>query len=200
MNIKRNIIFALEGRKKNGVLRTEDVPIRMRVVYDSNRIEFTMRYRTDMSKWDAAKQRVRNGCTNKLKISSSEINVELNRCESLIQDIFKEFELQEVMPTKEQLKYAYNARVKADDVKNIEVIQQKSFWEIYDEFTQENGKLNDWTKSTFEKFAAQKNHLMDFKKMRILICLQKRDLTITWTSLVLNWECATVLLINSWDS
>ena len=31
MNIKRNIIFALESRKKNGVPITENVPIRMRV-------------------------------------------------------------------------------------------------------------------------------------------------------------------------
>lgn len=30
MNIKRNIIFALESRKKNGVAITENVPIRMR--------------------------------------------------------------------------------------------------------------------------------------------------------------------------
>ena len=28
MNIKRNIIFALEARKKNGVAITENVPIR----------------------------------------------------------------------------------------------------------------------------------------------------------------------------
>ena len=33
MNIKRNIIFALEARKKNGVAITENVPIRMRVNY-----------------------------------------------------------------------------------------------------------------------------------------------------------------------
>ena len=31
MNIKRNIIFTLESRKKDGVLITENVPIRMRV-------------------------------------------------------------------------------------------------------------------------------------------------------------------------
>ena len=30
MNIKRNIIFALESRKKNGVPIVENVPIRMR--------------------------------------------------------------------------------------------------------------------------------------------------------------------------
>ena len=43
MNIKRNIIFALESRKKNGVPITENVPIRMRVIFASQRIEFTTR-------------------------------------------------------------------------------------------------------------------------------------------------------------
>ena len=67
MNIKRNIIFALESRKKNGVPIVENVPIRMRVIYASQRIEFTTGYRIDVAKWDADKQRVKNGCTNKLK-------------------------------------------------------------------------------------------------------------------------------------
>ena len=162
MNIKRNIIFALEGRKKNGVVITENVPIRMRVNYSGHRIEFTMAYRIDAAKWDAAKQRVKNGCTNKLKVPASEINAELTRSYTLIQDIFKEFELQELMPTTEQLKYVYTSRIKVEDPKDEELIPQKTFWEIYDEFTEENGRLNDWTKATFEKFAAQKNHLHDF--------------------------------------
>lgn len=59
MNIKRNIIFALEARKKKGVAITENVPIRMRVNYSGQRIEFTMPYRIDVAKWDAAKQRVK---------------------------------------------------------------------------------------------------------------------------------------------
>ncbi|MBR2065111.1 MAG: site-specific integrase, partial [Bacteroidales bacterium] len=53
MNIKRNIIFALESRKKNGVPIVENVPIRMRVIYASQRIEFTTGYRIDVAKWDA---------------------------------------------------------------------------------------------------------------------------------------------------
>ena len=44
MNIKRNIIFALESRKKDGVLIAENVPIRMRVNFASQRIEFTTGY------------------------------------------------------------------------------------------------------------------------------------------------------------
>ena len=94
MNIKRNIIFSLESRKKNGVPIVENVPIRMRVVFDSHRIEFTTGYRIDVAKWDADKQRVKNGCTNKLKQSASEINADLLKYYTEIQNIFKEFEVQ----------------------------------------------------------------------------------------------------------
>ena len=55
MNIKRNIIFALESRKKNGVPIVENVPIRMRVIYASQRIEFTTGYRIDVAKWEDRK-------------------------------------------------------------------------------------------------------------------------------------------------
>ena len=112
MNIKRNIIFALESRKKNGVPIVENVPIRMRVIYASQRIEFTTGYRIDVAKWDADKQRVKNGCTNKLKQSASEINADLLKYYAEIQNVFKEFEVQETMPTTQQLKDAFNLRMK----------------------------------------------------------------------------------------
>jgi len=162
MNIKRNIIFSPEARKKNGVLIVDNVPIRMRVVFDGKRVDFTMPYRIDAAKWDAAKQRVKNGCTNKLKVPASEINAELTRCYTTVQDIFKECELQEIMPTTEMLREVFNARVKTEEPKKEELQPEKTFWDIYDEFTQENGRQNDWTEATFEKFAAQRNHLHDF--------------------------------------
>ena len=99
MNIKRNIIFTLESRKKDGVLIVENVPIRMRVNFASKRIEFTAGYRIDAAKWDSDKQRVRNGCTNKLKQSASEINASLLDYYTEVQKIFKKFEVEEVMPT-----------------------------------------------------------------------------------------------------
>ena len=99
MNIKRNIIFTLESRKKDGVLIVENVPIRMRVNFASKRIEFTAGYRIDAAKWDTDKQRVRNGCTNKLKQSASEINASLLDYYTEVQKIFKKFEVEEVMPT-----------------------------------------------------------------------------------------------------
>lgn len=73
MNIKRNIIFALESRKKDGILIVENVPIRMRVNFASQRIEFTTGYRIDAAKWDADKQWVKNAFRPKLKDTHKKI-------------------------------------------------------------------------------------------------------------------------------
>ena len=158
LNIKRNIIFALESRKKNGVPIVENVPIRMRVIYASQRIEFTTGYRIDVAKWDADKQRVKNGCTNKLKQSASEINADLLKYYAEMQNVFKEFEVQETMPTTQQLKDAFNLRMK-DSSEEQQEEAPVSFWEVFDEFVKECGNQNNWTASTYEKFAAVKNHL-----------------------------------------
>lgn len=163
MNIKRNIIFSLESRKKNGVPIVENVPIRMRVIFASQRIEFTTGYRIDVVKWDADKQRVKNGCTNKLKQSASEINADLLKYYTEIQNVFKEFEVRETMPTTQQLKDAFNLRMKDTNGEQQEDVRI-SFWEVFDEFVKECGNQNDWTKSTYEKFAAVKAHIKEFKE------------------------------------
>lgn len=110
MNIKRNIIFALESRKKDGVPIVENVPIRMRVNFASQRIEFTTGYRIDVAKWDGDKQRMKNGCTNKLKQSASEINAALLGYYTELQEIFKRFEVAEIMPSPAEVKEAFNNR------------------------------------------------------------------------------------------
>ena len=160
MNIKRNIIFALESRKKNGVPVIENVPIRMRVIFASHRIEFTTGYRIDAAKWDADKQRVKNGCTNKLKQSASDINTDLLRYYTIMQEVFKEYEVKDIMPTPQEVKDSFNNKVNPTEEVQEE---QKGFWEIFNEFVSECGKQNNWTDSTYEKFAAVKNHIKEFK-------------------------------------
>lgn len=169
MNIKRNIIFALESRKKAGVPIVENVPIRMRVNFASQRIEFTTGYRIDAAKWDADKQRVKNGCTNKLKQSAAEINASLLGYYTEIQEIFKKFEVDEVMPTPEQIKEAFNAlhrpvEEEAKPSKKKKVSEGSDFYKVFDEFVRDCGRQNDWTHSTYEKFAAVKNHLSNFRE------------------------------------
>ena len=176
MNIKRNIIFSLESRKKNGVPIVENVPIRMRVVFASHRIEFTTGYRIDVAKWDADKQRVKNGCTNKLKQSASEINADLLKYYTEIQNIFKEFEVQGFMPTTEQVKDAFN---RLHDGKKEEEEAPVVFLplEVFDEFIKECGTQNGWSDATYEKFAAVRKHLEKFDKGLTFESLDEPKLT-----------------------
>jgi integrase len=164
MNIKRNIIFSLESRKKNGVPVTVNVPIRMRVIYSGNRIDFSTGYRIDTSKWDEDKQRVKNGCTNKFKQSASEINADLLAYYSDIQEIFKGFEVENIVPAPQQLKDAFNSRNRqANPEPEVEVkIPKAVFYMAFDEFVKECGTQNSWGNATYEKFAALKNHLKEF--------------------------------------
>ena len=169
MNIKRNIIFALESRKKDGVLIVENVPIRMRVNFASQRIEFTTGYRIDVAKWDADKQRVKNGCTNKLKQSASEINAALLGYYTELQEVFKRFEVAEIMPSPADVKSAFNARHRSDDVQlertsdKLDPSNDFYFYKAFDEFGRVCGRQNDWTHATYEKFTAVKNHLRAFR-------------------------------------
>lgn len=178
MNIKRNIVFALEKRKKDGKPVTENVPIRMRVIYNHKRIEFTTGYRIDVAKWDEEKQRVKNGYSNKLKQTSAEINSDLLKYYADIQDIFKEFEVIDVIPTPEQLKTAFNNKIKKNKPVVVELeVPAISFWEKFDEFVRESGVQNNWTDSTYEKFASTKKHLEDFDKELTFDTLTESKLT-----------------------
>lgn len=161
MDIKRNIIFALESRKKNGKPIVENVPIRMRVVYNNQRVEFTTGYRIDVAKWDLEKQRVKNGCTNKLKQSASEINADLLAYFAEIQKIFKEFEVKEEVPTTTELRELFNLAIKKDVATDDTVQEEKalSFWKVFNEFVSENSKRNNWAKGTLQKFNALKKHI-----------------------------------------
>ena len=58
-----------------------------------------------------------------------------------IQNVFKEFEVQEAMPTTQQLKGAFNLRMKdtSEDQEDVKI----SFWEVFDEFVKECGNQNN---------------------------------------------------------
>lgn len=70
------------------------------------------------------------------------------------------------MPTPEQLKerfewYLAGKPEPTEEEEAKEVPTGVSFWESYDEFVKERGRMNDWTTATYQKFAALKNHLTE---------------------------------------
>jgi len=160
MNIKRNITFALECRKKDNEPIVTNVPIRMRVVYDGRRVDFSTGHRIDAVKWDIKKQRVKSGCSNKLKETASEINRVLDEYSSNIQVVFKEFEILEVVPTPQQLKDNFNKKNNKDVIKENTLSLQMLFFI----FISESSVLNNWTESTIKKLTTVKRHLNNFDK------------------------------------
>ena len=76
---------------------------------------------------------------------------------SEMQKIFKEFEIKELIPTPEQIKDIFNSRLR-----NEEQPEGICFMQAFDEFVSERGVQNSWTHSTYAKFAAVKNHLLEF--------------------------------------
>ena len=120
-----------------------------------------------MAKWDADKQRVKNGCTNKLKQSASEINAALLGYYTELQEVFKRFEVAEVMPSPTDVKKTFNVHHRSDDAQAEQTFDRpdpsNNFYKAFDEFVRVCGRQNDWTHATYEKFAAVKNHLRAFR-------------------------------------
>ena len=69
-----------------------------------------------------------------------------------------------MMPTQEQIRVRFNLKRQGLNFEDMEDSKeaQKSLIDVFDEFVKESGTQNDWTDSTYEKFAAAKNHLKEF--------------------------------------
>lgn len=98
MNIKRNIIFTPEERKKEGVTVLNNVPIRVRVTYNGSRVDFHTGYRIDVCKWDSDKQRGKNGCFNKIKQIANQIKTDILHYYTELQNVFKDYEAKDRYP------------------------------------------------------------------------------------------------------
>lgn len=155
--IKRSLKFRLERRKN----KTENLPIRLRISYQGTRIDLYTGHNCDIKAW--ANEKVSSTFINKSGIIGSQINDELNAIYSTIENTFRLFELQDKIPDKEDLKNAIYPEENQE--REAQVKNQKGnsdLFETLDEFIHVNGKLNNWTKSTYQKFAAVRNHLLDF--------------------------------------
>jgi len=165
MSIKRNITFSLKGKSNNGVAQTESLQIRMRVVFEGQRIDFNSGHNIDADKWDKKRQQVKNGCTNKNHESSAEINEHLHMMADKIEKIFADFEYQKKVPTVAQIKELFNKHEAKEPKKRTKrPTGTRSFWKLILLFEKECGELNNWTDATYEKFAAMEHHLRDFKE------------------------------------
>lgn len=162
MNIKRSIQFSLKMRSYKGEKIIENLQIRMRVSYNSQRLEFLTGYSIDVDDWDVKAQRVKKNKYNKKKESYSDINSYLNKASYEMDESFKEFEVLDRIPSKIELEEAFLKRMngKASDKK---LRQRSRFWEAMNQFIVTESRKNSWQYSTEQKFHALKSHIKEYK-------------------------------------
>lgn len=163
IQIKRNLILTLEKRKRAGQLITNNVPIRLRLNFGGSRLDIQTGFRIDISKWDQNKEQVKNGSFNKLGQSSSVINSRISELKMTIQDFFQQCEIQDKIPTKEEISDIVKTLKEKGKV-DIEVEKEKkiSLFDVFELFIERSSRLNNWSDATIKKFETVKKHIISF--------------------------------------
>lgn len=156
MQIQQRVKFLLHRRKK-GV--DKQLNIRMRVTIKGKPpIDFPLGYSVDAELWDGEHERALPECAN-----AREINRTIDEWKSIVDELFARYELVEKrVPSTDEFKNLFNDSIgrKTPLVKLLD--REEDLFVVYDRFTAQMSKQNNWTAATFEKFAALKNHLHDF--------------------------------------
>ena len=170
MNIKRVCQFLLD--KEPG---KPDAKLRYRIKWNNNKniVAFNVGYRVDIDKWSTDTQRCKNNTTHgKKKVAANIINRELQRFEDAAFNVFSEFEKIKALPSRDEFRQKFNAMTG-----RIEVEREKTLLDAIDDFMAEVGNENQWSKPSYQKYNALKNHLADFNNHLSFESLNKADLT-----------------------
>lgn len=155
MFIKRSIRFILHIRKRKEGEEEKPVAIRLRVAFNSHTIDFATGLHVLPSYWDKDKQIVTYGK------DMNEQNRILSELRTTMDEIFARYELIEKrIPDVGEVKDLFNDL--QGKPKYVVPSPEDDLFHIFDLFTETQGKKNQWTDATFEKFAAIREHLKDF--------------------------------------
>ena len=157
MIIKRSISFYLQ--KVYNSTNNGECQIRMRIRWQGNVAQFNCGYTINPKKWDSASSRCKKNVFNARGFSSVDINKELLRLEALAQDVFKMFEISEVIPSPKEFKDTFNLQ----NGKKVGVKNEKSVDEYIREFITEQSTIHSWSDGTKYKFFTLNKHLHEFK-------------------------------------
>lgn len=156
MNIKYYNQFLLDKEKGKPTAK-----IRYRIKWEGNIVAFSLGYRVEIDKWSRDTQRCKANTTHGTKkVSASLINKKIQKYESACEKIFQKCEIEEIIPEEDAFRELFNAEIGNAPKKELKI--EKSLFEVYDEFTKEESKKNQWTKSTEGKMQSIKNHLTNF--------------------------------------
>lgn len=122
------------------------MPIRIRVSFGNDRVDLSLGYSYNSSKWDSAKQRAKNNTSNENRQSAAEVNKAISTAQEIIDNYFNVKELENEQPTKESLRFFFDAQFK----KNAQ--QETSLIEHFDKFVEITKTEKSWAQNTLKKY------------------------------------------------
>ena len=182
MKLKRTLSFRLFAYGKD----KKRYQIRLRVTFNSNRIDFSTGSQVSSADWwDVATELVKPGYVGPKHETAQSINNELRTIKDQMDLVFKYFEVNEIIPTPSEVNAKYKERISGISPKRPEPeIKKKeakskecSFWECFDQFCSDAGEKNAWTQATHEKMKALKADLMSFDSSLSFTALTDSALT-----------------------
>ncbi len=145
---KYNILFFLQSESGRNDLR-----LRCRVRWSSNIVSFNVGYRVEKDKWSKETQRCIRATTHgKRKIQANTINREIERLESRIVEYFDLCAITGETPTLKRLRVTTGREQ-----------QDKSLFDIYDEFVEILGQQREWSRTYYAKMRTTRNHLYAYR-------------------------------------
>lgn len=146
--IKRRLLYIFRGTL-----------LRMRVTWNHGQsITLSVGYHVDRtdargrSKWDGTRCR-QNTTHGEERIPATTINRALEQLEEKVAKAFGDFEEQDIMPTKEQLREKLSGKPSKNE---------RSIFDIYDDFIKDGIESRFWTLNTTKRAKAHKTALMAF--------------------------------------
>lgn len=162
MNISYRLGFYLQKVYGNKIVDKSESQIRMSVRFNKNTVVFNVGYTVNPDKWDSLSSRVKKNTVNKKGYTTREINQEIQRLENLVDDVIKVFEVEEVMPTAQQFKKAFNLA----NGRDIGLAEDKHFLvDYFNRYIVDRSNRKGWTNATIIKHRSLKNILEEYSPL-----------------------------------
>lgn len=133
--------------------------LRYRIKWDTFIVAFNVGFRIEIDKWSKETQRCKINTTHgQKKIAANVINKKIQQYEFACERTFLKFEKENTIPDADTFRSQFNSEIG----RSKKVIQVKTFYQVFDDFTKEESILNQWTLATSSKWNSIKNHLETF--------------------------------------
>ena len=163
-------------------------PVMCRVRWNSKKNEVGLRCGVcaSIDKWNEQSSTVKRNTTHIYKgrtYYASDINFAIAHLLDCVSDVFKSFEVKQAIPSQEEFKDAVYKKMDLDnldvmtrkrqagediDLEKIKKEENKTFWDVYDEWLADGLATKHWSHGTHKKYMTLKYRLVGFDKNLLL--------------------------------